>query len=359
MKAVLVLVLALVALAVADKPVGGKWVRMVPNGPYFPQGRFFHSQAAYGEHAVIFGGEDGSTYYRDTFDYDVQQNVVILIDSGSGPSARAGHCATLLGAIVDTYVDTNNVTVTEILRNETYVIFGGFDGTNYLNDVWELNLGTGVWTKLSPSNPPNKRAFHTCIEVGVTGAEELLVFGGYDGTTYLDATTMSVLDYNGNSWAAPDDNTPTGVYPDGRAYINGINSGGNLYIYGGYNDNDGCLDDTWVFNMNLSAWFAVPTDDTPGPLAAYAGFHDGSAYEIFGGWANCNAASSNVWSLSHSSKDWYINPPSGAIPPPRAATVGTTHGGDFLVYGGATGSLVNGTLTVTNVYDDLWYFVLN
>lgn len=358
MKSVLV-VLALVALVAADHPTGGKWVQMIPSGPYFPQGRYFHAQVDMGDDAYIFGGQSGSTYFKDLFVYSVEQNQVQLVDSGSGPSARSGACAVSLGQIVDTFVDTNNVTQTVIVRNATIVIMGGFDGTNYLSDVWEFNLGTGIWSQAFSTGAPAGRAFHTCIDIGTSGAEELLIFGGTNGNYYFGVSDSSLLDYNSNTWNAVPDNTPNGIYPSGRAYVSGVNNGGNLYFYGGYNSDDGCLQDTWLWNANLTAWFAVPTPDTPGPLAAYAGFADGGSYEIYGGFQNCNAVSSTVWSLSHNSPDWKISPPSGTIPPPRAATVATRHGKEYLMYGGATGSVVNGTLTVGSVYDDLWLYVLN
>ena len=353
------LFVALALVALSSVALGGKWVQQIPSGPYFPPPRYFHSQAGAGNNAYIFGGEDGSSYFKDLFMYHTQQNYVERLDSGNGPSARAGHCAQFLGKIVDTYVDSDNVTQTVIVRNDTYVVFGGFDGTNYYNDIWEFNLGTGVWTQIddgTDSDDAAARAFHTCVPFDSgDGSDNLLIFGGTDGSSYFGPSDLHYYNYDDGTWHTPTDNTPNGIYPAGRAYIQGVNNGDNLYFFGGYNA-DGCLADTWLWNSNLSAWFSVPTPDSPAPLAAYAGWGDGGTYEIFGGWSNCNAASSNLWSLSHSTPDWTLVAPSGITPPPRAATVGSFHGNDYLIYGGATGSLVNGTLTVTNVYDDLWLY---
>jgi len=62
------------------------------------------------------------------------------------------------------------------------VIFGGYDGTNVYNDVWELTLpasGDGTWTQLSPTGyPPSKRRSISAAYDSVN--DRMIIFGGRD-----------------------------------------------------------------------------------------------------------------------------------------------------------------------------------
>jgi hypothetical protein len=71
------------------------------------------------------------------------------------------------------------------------VLFGGFDGVNYLNDTWALTLsGTPTWSAIAPTGAlPTGRSFH-----GATfdaAHDEMVVFAGSDGTYRNDAFVLS------------------------------------------------------------------------------------------------------------------------------------------------------------------------
>jgi len=66
------------------------------------------------------------------------------------------------------------------------VMFGGFDGTGYLNDTWTFD---GVsWTLVATDTPPPARAAAQMAYDGVT--RQVVLFGGYDGTNYLGDTWL-------------------------------------------------------------------------------------------------------------------------------------------------------------------------
>ena len=66
------------------------------------------------------------------------------------------------------------------------VLFGGYDGTSYLNDTWIFN-GTD-WVQLSPTNAPPVRSASAMSFDRVTGT--LVLFGGYNGNQYLGDTWL-------------------------------------------------------------------------------------------------------------------------------------------------------------------------
>jgi hypothetical protein len=352
-------------LAVAALVECGKWHQLTPTGPYFPVGRYFHSQSGVGDHAYVFGGTDGSNFFSDTFRYSINKvSVDLVAEDGSGPSERAGHCSVYLHAATKSVNLPDNRTVTVILRNTTLFVFGGFDGTNFLNDVWLLDLSTGLWAQApAGDNVPSGRAHHTCAVLTNGEEYQVAVFGGFDGSNYLGPANGGLQYFTGgraNSWEVPTDNSPSGFVPDARALITGVNQGHELYVYGGQNS-DGCLNDTWVWNFHSQSWHFLPVMTGPPALCGYtANSLQGGDYDLFGGFTDCAKGSDEMWHLSHSSKTWAKVSEPIQHPPARGGTVSTVHGQGYLIYGGihsAPSVMTTGARAAGTVYDDLWYYV--
>jgi hypothetical protein len=72
------------------------------------------------------------------------------------------------------------------------LIFGGYDGVAFRNDVWALELGTATaWTKLSPSGfPPSGRT--QSAGAHDPARNQLVVFGGFDGGYRDDVWALSL-----------------------------------------------------------------------------------------------------------------------------------------------------------------------
>jgi hypothetical protein len=63
-------------------------------------------------------------------------------------------------------------------------VFGGYDNSSRLNELHRLNLDTLTWSgALSPSGtPPSARSAHTAVIYG----NYTYIFGGYNGSSYLN-----------------------------------------------------------------------------------------------------------------------------------------------------------------------------
>lgn len=75
------------------------------------------------------------------------------------------------------------------------VVFGGHDGERMLNDLYELDTKTLVWTRIAVSGGlgaprPAPRAGHTASLVGST----IVVFGGGDGERLLNDCWLLEID---------------------------------------------------------------------------------------------------------------------------------------------------------------------
>jgi hypothetical protein len=98
--------------------------------------------------------------------------------SGAVPPRRYGHSA--------------------IVRESKLIIFGGQDGAQQFNDVWELDTARGVWTELTTTGAaPSPRTRHTATLVA---GDKMLVLGGFSRSArYLGDAHL--LDLAANRWA--------------------------------------------------------------------------------------------------------------------------------------------------------------
>src|SRR5262249_42745332 len=112
---------------------------------------------------ISFGGAD-SLLSGDTYVFSLASGSWSkLTTSGPPPPARRLH-----GAIYDS--NANRM-----------IVFGGYDETNLLADVWALSLssGTPTWSQLSVSGGPTPRAGFVSAFDAVNN--RMLIYGGYDG----------------------------------------------------------------------------------------------------------------------------------------------------------------------------------
>src|SRR5947207_1962144 len=64
------------------------------------------------------------------------------------------------------------------------VMFGGFDGTGYLNDAWTFDGIT--WSRMAtPVAPPRHAAAQMAYDASI---QKVVLFGGYNGRNYLGDT---------------------------------------------------------------------------------------------------------------------------------------------------------------------------
>lgn len=125
-----------------------------------PQERTDHSMVVYGGNLYIFGGCDKSTRFDDLWRYDLAQKRWEQVSmSGDIPVPCFGHTA---------IVHENS---------HRLVVFGGWDGHNTLDNLYEFNFKTQLWKMLEAvgSIPP-----HRYRHSAVVFDDNMFVFGGVD-----------------------------------------------------------------------------------------------------------------------------------------------------------------------------------
>ena len=162
--------------------------------------------------------------------------------SGTIPSGRSGHTATLLKS-------TNEL-----------VVFGGVHGTKWLNTVSVLDTMRWKWTtpKNIKGSAPQPRSYHTATAVGT----DVVIFGGNDAARSFD--TLHVLETA--TWTWRNIQAVAGPSPrTGHAAVL-LADGVTICVYGGWDPNadddngqdDLVFDDTYLLDTTKWVWSKGP-----------------------------------------------------------------------------------------------------
>lgn len=237
----------------------------------WPYQRYGHTVSAHGKYIYLFGGRNDNFPCNTLFVFDTQSYKWSRPSvTGDIPAARDGHSSC-------------------VIDNCMY-IFGGYEETNYQFglDVYSLDLVTMKWTLLRcRGEPPAYRDFHSATAIG----DCMYVFGGrcdnghwpgpQQNTEYYP-NSVSYLDVKRKIWNTPHIPPPL---PSGRRSHSAINLNNNLVIFGGYNGtNSEHKSDMWQLDPDSMRWKELkPKGIGPEPRRRQALCQVGSKLFLFGG----------------------------------------------------------------------------
>ncbi|KAL3903690.1 MAG: hypothetical protein SGILL_010352, partial [Bacillariaceae sp.] len=147
-----------------------------------------------------------------------------------------------------------------VTSDDCIILFGGYNGASWLNDLWKFDISTQQWTCLEESSPDVIRGGAAADDetnaaigapqggghnlprtagrnkpscrfgyVSVVHDNKLVVWGGFDGQRWLN--DMYVYDFTASSWTEV---TQLGSLPSVRSCPAWVGDGKYLYIQGGY-----------------------------------------------------------------------------------------------------------------------------
>ena len=175
------------------------------------------------------------------------------------------------------------------------IMFGGFDGTRYLNDTWTFDGVT--WTEVATNTRPPARAAAQMAYDSVT--RKVVLFGGYDGTNYLGDTWL--WDGTTSQWtqAAPTHHprpvTGPMLFPDPN---------GRVDLFGGF---DGHFYQLTMWQWTGFDWRRLSPATVPyaRSSAAVATNPTSDQVVLFGGLADVNP--NNTW--TYDGTTWTLQSP--------------------------------------------------
>ena len=235
---------------------------------------------------VLFGGYDndetldGTKRNNETWIYDPETRIWQKQFPILKPSARLGHAM-----VYDT-------------THEVSILFGGYDGVgNYKNDTWIYDLGSNLWTNITPTKSPPARLGHAMAFHSELG--KIVMFGGNNGSAMGDTWTY---DYSNNEWyeLKPYSN-PSKRNGHSMAY----DSNENIILLACGSSTFG--DDTWTFNYE---WNDKLLLREPNKLWYYDMTFDSekNRFFLFGGYSQLYPypTLNTIWTYSISDNKWTI-----------------------------------------------------
>jgi N-acetylneuraminic acid mutarotase len=166
-----------------------------------------------------------------------------------------------------------------VWTGNSMIIWGGYDGTTYLDDGAIYDPELDSWATVTATGAPTGRTRHKMVWSG----DRMIVWGGYDGSTYLN--TGATYDYLADTWTDISNASP----PSGRIDHTAIWTGKHMIIWGGWNG--GALSDGYKYSLEDDTWTALAASGLSARFEHTATW-TGDLMVVFGG-RNCTAYNTN------------------------------------------------------------------
>ena len=297
-----------------------EWEQIAPLGtPPTPRAEASGVFDADRERLLVFGGKDSSGLLNDVWELSLKGRPRWRQLNHVGPlwSRRFRHSTTLDQA------------------NNRVILFGGEhvgdDGFTYTNDLWQLDLSSLVWTRLTVNGPvPPRRAAHSAILAA--GRKQLVVYGGASpvlcpgpftcpqNRTDIWALSLTLEPYWTELTPPPVGRRPCGIQHHSASYDpveDRMLVVGGYAAYGADEPCFGGIAQTWAFSFRDVQWSLV--DGGQGPRARYftsSLFDDEQGRVlVYGGGGGTPYA--DVWALTlRPVPAWKRLAPVDGVPPP-------------------------------------------
>ncbi|OGL47316.1 MAG: hypothetical protein A2161_17100 [Candidatus Schekmanbacteria bacterium RBG_13_48_7] len=302
-----------------------------------PPGRRGHAGIPFDVLFIIFGGDLGGTFDNEIYLLDMPGSTWSPITpmSVDRPTPRFGH--TMIDSIVDGELGL--------------LIFGGNDGS-LLNDLWFYNLATDEWMEITGTSGDIPPPMMGCSAVSlILGTGEMIIFGGYTGSGYSN----EIYSYSPppvNEWTLLSSVTdPPPPRTEQSAILIPDSTGDTILIFGG-KDSSVYFNDLWKFDLASTTWTEISAaGDIPAARASHTAVYNDTDNQmiVFGGETPvCN---DDTYILNLSTNNWTELIPL-ISPDARAEHVSIWDN----LSGSYSRMVTYGGNCITTVFSDTWEF---
>jgi N-acetylneuraminic acid mutarotase len=280
-----------------------------------PAARKEHTAVWTGSEMLVWGGysfNGSGIYHQDGSRYSPATDSWQAITLAAAPPGRYWHTA--------------------IWSGNEMIIWGGWDGSNYLGDGGRYDPATDSWSPVS-AGPLAARIFHSGIWTGT----RMLIWGGYYyDTDFVYLQTGAQYNPLTDSWSP----VSTASAPSARGFHSAIWTGQGMIVWGGQINNGSgyqYLRTGGRYDPAADTWYAMSTGNAPSGRIRHSAVWTGNYGEmiVWGG-----EESNTLGDLSHTggrydplSNTW--TPTStDAAPGPRALHSAIWTGREMIVWGG-------------------------
>jgi leucine-zipper-like transcriptional regulator 1 len=218
---------------------------------------------------------------NDLWKYDIETKCWTCIQESSGPvradEPNDGDAASnVIGK-----VPTRRFGYVSVVHDGKFVLFGGFDGSRWLNDMYVFDFPTATWTEIQAVGVlPSARS----CPAWAKDATHVYIQGGYDGVERK--SDFFALDLETYTWT---EMPCLGTPPSPRYFHSCCLYGNRMYLYGGYSGSER-LADMYAYDFDTNHWSQVDYASGNAPMgrsSLVAQVHDNSIY-VFGGYNGTN-----------------------------------------------------------------------
>ena len=189
--------------------------------------------------------------------------------------------------------------------NQCMYIFGGINGHDEnVDSFYSLDMNSFKWSKFEAEGQPEARDDHSVSHDG----DDLYLFGGFvNGVRHND---LYKLNFATNEWTllsehreVEDSEKTTHPCPRSGQAIGAQN--GKVYVFGGRNDYNEMLDDTWEFDIASKRWTLIESDNHPiGRSCHTLTVDNASRMILFGGIVDITKEINELHQFNFSKRDW-------------------------------------------------------
>lgn len=233
-----------------------------------------------------------------------------------------------------------------MVANNSMLVFGGNSNGSPLDDLFSVNLNTPLVTTITPTGTFATARYQHCA-VFDPSSNSMFIFGGYNTSSPLgDLYSFNLL--TNSSVSISSSGAPTGRYG-----MSCTLSGSLMIVFGGVGGMTGTTyySDLYTYNIQTQVWSLLTTYNTP-PARAFhgAGLKTIDIMVIFGGQLSGTSYDNSVYYLTLSASNFSQIAPTGTGPSSGmsqfAYTTISSIPGMFIFGGIQAGSLVNTLYTL-------------
>jgi leucine-zipper-like transcriptional regulator 1 len=330
------------------------WSRVAVSSSVVPGARSGSASIVVRNKLYVFGGYGGGTgrlddFYSFDFTTGAWEEVAVLSDTR--PSCRENN-----GAILS--------------DSSRYIyMFGGYNGSVWMNDLWKFDIETKLWTCIQETYPPLPPADEEDDEMNAAMGDppavrqrvpgtpssrfgfiaavhkgKLIVSGGFDGSVWMNDMHSFCLDTK--TWT---EIRAKGQIPSARSCPAWSKNDTHLWIHGGYDGVDRKAD-FYQFDLNTLTWTELPClGALPSPRYFHSCASYGSKLYIYGGYSGKERLD-DMYAYDFETHHWaLVNATLGDKPSGRSSLVAQVYENFLYIFGGYNGS---------NVLNDFYKFRL-
>ena len=238
-----------------------------------------------GTRLYLFGGYNGSAWLNDLWMFDIETQRWECIQEPSDINTNADHAVYDQQAIDvaagntvrsrqsrgEVMISNNEASIGDdmfhirpsrrfgyvsVVHEEKFILWGGFDGIKWLNDMYEFNFKTKVWRQIKAEGElPSVRS----CPAWSSNENQLFIHGGYDGIDRKD--DFFACDLNTYTWKE----MPCLGNPPSPRYFHSCSLYGNrMFVYGGYSGSER-LSDMYAYDFETNHWSEVDCSNGEAP----------------------------------------------------------------------------------------------